>query len=217
MDKDEVAFEPTSPVGLLLISAFRPSSRIPGTTMPSADFCLLTRYVAIQGAAGFLMRRCLFRGSLEDSYPPTANGHAGFLVFRVNPFRILLMMILPHGKQISPDKDVSFPCTTAAFTLPPEPAGFVVLCQLAQGLSLVCGFCPSARTFALRLPSDGRSPSRPCLRLILLVVFISMNTIGSRTGDFHPISSRPCRAHTSASSESPKNPALADARVGRRI
>jgi hypothetical protein len=109
--------------------------------MPSADFCLLTQHVAMPGAAGFVMRRCLFRGSLEDSYPPTASGHAGFLVVRVNPFRILLMSILPHGKQISPDKNVNFPCTTAAFTLPPEPAGFVVLCQLAQGLSLVCGFC----------------------------------------------------------------------------
>jgi hypothetical protein len=59
------------------------------------------------------MRRCLFCGSLWDSYPPTANGHAGFLVIRVNPFRILLISLLPHGKQISPDKDVNFPCTTA--------------------------------------------------------------------------------------------------------
>ena len=115
--------------------------------MPSADSCLLTRYVAIQGAVGFLMRRCLFRGSIEDSSPSTANGHAGFLVIRVNPFRNLLMSLLPHGKQISPDKNVNFSCTTAAFTLPHEPAGFVVLCQLAQELSLVCGFCPSARTF----------------------------------------------------------------------
>ena len=129
--------------------------------MPSADFCLLTRYVAIPGAAGFVMRRCLFRVSMEDSYPPTANGHARFLVNRVNPFRILLMMILPHGKQISPDKDVSFPCTTAAFTLPPEPTGFVVLCQLAQELSLVCGFCPSPRTFAIGLPSNPSSRRRP--------------------------------------------------------
>ncbi len=168
--------------------------------MPSADFCLLTRYVAIRGAVGFLMKRCLLRGSLEDSYPPTAIGQAGFLVFRLNPFRILLMSILPHGKQISPDKNVNFSCTTAAFTLPHEPAGFVVLCQLAQELSLVCGFCPSARTFALRLPSDGRSPFRPCLRLVLLVVFINMNTTGSRTGVFHPISSRPCRAYTIRSS-----------------
>jgi len=30
----------------------------------------------------------------------------------------------------------------------PEPAGFVVLCQLGRVLSLVCGFCMSARTFA---------------------------------------------------------------------
>ena len=82
------------------------------------------------------------------------------------------MSILPHGKQISPDKNVNFPCTTAAFTLPPEPAGFVVLCQLAQGLNLVCGFYPSARTFVLRLPSDPSSGRRPCLRLVLLVVSI---------------------------------------------
>ncbi len=166
------------------------------------------------GAAGFLMRRCLFRVSMEDSCPPTANEHAGFLVIRVNPFRILLMTLPPHGKQISPDKNVNFPCTTAAFTLPPEPAGFVVLCQLAQGLSLVCGFCSpdqvrgrlgSKRCAEVHpgplagLPSDGRSPFRPCLRLVLLVVFINMNTIGSRTGDLHPISSRPCRAYTSGS------------------
>ena len=116
--------------------------------MPSADFWLLTRDVAIQGAAGFVMRRCLFRGSLEDSYPPTANGHAGFLVFRVNPLRILLVSILPHGKQISPDKNVNFPCTNAAFTLPPNLWASLVLCLLAQGLSLICGFCPSSRTFA---------------------------------------------------------------------
>jgi hypothetical protein len=99
----------------------------------------------MRGAAGFVMRRCLFRGSMEDSCPATANGHAGFLVNRVNPSRSLLMTLPPHGKQISPDKNVNFPCTTAAFTLPPEPAGFVVLCQLAQELSLVCSFCPSAQ------------------------------------------------------------------------
>jgi hypothetical protein len=163
------------------------------------------------------MRRCLFRVSMEDSCPTTAHGHAGFLVNRVNPFRILLMSLPPHGKQISPDKNVNFPCTTAAFTLPPEPAGFVVLCQLAQELSLVCGFCSSARTFALQLPSDGRSPFRPCLRLVLLVVSISLNTIGSRTGDFHPISSRPCRAYTRAFSGSPINTAPADAQRSAKM
>jgi len=68
------------------------------------------------------------------------------------------MTILSHVAQISPDKNVNFPCTTAAFTLPPEPMGFVMWCQLARGLSLVCGFCPSARTFALGfLQTVGRS------------------------------------------------------------
>ena len=170
--------------------------------------------------------------------PSTTNGHTVVLLPRVNPSRILLMSVLPRSKQISPDKNVNFPCTTAAFTLSHEPSGFVVLCQLAQRLNLIkpakkpqgfkpgdewrpersvgdpakpggpketldfsprsfiCGFCPSARTFALRLPSDGRSSSRPCLRLVLLVVFISTNTIGSRIGDLHSISSRPCRAYT---------------------
>src|SRR4030042_4833759 len=144
--------------------------------MPSADFCFLTRYVALRGAAGLVMSRCLFRVSIKDSYPPTANGHAGVLLCRVNPSRILLMSLLPPGTQTSPDKNVNFLCTAAAFTLPHEPAGFVVLCQLAQGLSLVCGFCPSARTFAIGLPSDPSSRRRPCLRLILLLAFIVMNT-----------------------------------------
>jgi hypothetical protein len=120
-----------------------------------------------------------------------------------------LMSPLPHGKQISPDKNVLARRSASArrrelsvhnrrIYPTPEPAGFVVSCQLAHELSRICGFCSSARTFALRLPSDGRSPFRPCLRLVLLVVFICMNTIGSRTGDFHPISSRPCRAYTMA-------------------
>ena len=127
--------------------------------MPSADFCLLTPYVATQGAAGFFMRRCLFRGSFWDSYPSTANGHAGFLVIRVNPFRTLLMSLLPHGKQISPDKDVNFPCTTAAFTLPLEPSGFVVLCQLAQGLSLL--YAVSVRRLARLLSGFLQTVGRP--------------------------------------------------------
>jgi len=94
--------------------------------MPSADFCLLTLCVAIQGASGMAV--------------------------------ITLTPALTHGRQISPDsvqyplegyKNVNFPCTTAAFTLPPEPVGFVVWCQLARRLSpLLCDFCPSVRTYA---------------------------------------------------------------------
>ena len=107
----------------------------------------------------------------------------------MGPFRLSLMRILLHGTQISPDKNVSFPCTTAAFTLPLEPTGFALLCQLAQGLSLICGFCSSARTYVYGfLQTVGRPPA-------LAFDSYFCNT-GSRTGDLHPISSRPCRAYT---------------------
>jgi len=73
--------------------------------------------------------------------------------------------------QISPGKNTILPCTTAAFTIPHFlQAGFVMLCSLTQGFGLICDFCPSARRFALRLLSDARSPSRPCLRLVLFKV-----------------------------------------------
>ena len=63
------------------------------------------------------------------------------------------------------------PCTTAAFTIPHFlQTGFVMLCSLTQEFGLICDFCPSARRFALRLLSDDRSPTRPCLRLVLFKV-----------------------------------------------
>ena len=70
--------------------------------------------------------------------------------------------------QISPGKNMIFPCTTAAFTSPHVlRTGFGMLCSLAQGFGLICDFCPSARRFALRLLSDFRSPLSPCHRLVL--------------------------------------------------
>ncbi len=156
--------------------------------MPSAAFCALIPYVAIRSATGLVMSCCLLCVSLlRDSYPSTATENAGFLVDRVNLFRLSLITLLSRDAQISPDKSVNFPCTTAAFTLLHEPVGFVVLCRLAQGLSLVCnnptlppltlrGGEEGLRTFALRLPSDPSLRRRPCLRLVLLVVSIVMNT-----------------------------------------
>ena len=73
--------------------------------------------------------------------------------------------------QISPGKNMIFPCTTAAFTSPYVlRTGFGMLCSLAQGFGLICDFCPSARRFALRLLSDFGSPLSPCLRLVLFKV-----------------------------------------------
>ena len=131
--------------------------------MPSADFCVLTPHVSTRGATEMLMSRCLLYVSPKgDSYPSTAGGYAGYLVTRVNLFRPSLINLLSRDARISPDKNVNFPCTDAAFTLSPEPMGFVVLCQLARGLSLLCGFCPSSRTFALRLPLDPSSRRPAC-------------------------------------------------------
>lgn len=67
-------------------------------------------------------------------------------------------------------------------------------CQLARRPGLLCSFCPSPRTFALRLPPDKASRPGPCLRLV--VILAARGKSGTPTGDFHPITSRPCWAHT---------------------
>ena len=78
---------------------------------------------------------------------------------------------------------------------PPYPVGFVMGCQLARRPGLLCSFCPSPRTFALRLPPDKPSRPCPCLRLVVIIDSCRINP-GTPTGDFHPITSRPCWAHT---------------------
>ena len=78
----------------------------------------------------------------------------------------------------SPDKDVNFPCTTAAFTLPPEPVGFVVLCQLAQGLSLMRFLSPgsgSGQAWLARLPSGFLQTVGALLPLPLVCTFGSIH------------------------------------------
>ncbi len=102
-----------------------------------------------------------------------------------------------HVEQISPNKDMNFQCTTAAFTVSHEPEGFVIFGSLAQRLSLVCDFCPSARTFALRLPPHRPSRDCTCLKLVVVISrrLYRQSNVGSPTGDFHPISSCPCRAY----------------------
>ena len=121
-------------------------------------------------------------------------------------------------EQISPNKDMNF-----QYTKLPRPAHAPhlhpcrrpphlpylsnqrALCCLAHSptrLGLVCDFCSSARTFAVRLPPH--SPSRDCTCLKLVVIigghFLrirdgSRSDAGLPTGDFHPISSCPCRAY----------------------
>ena len=85
--------------------------------MASADFCPITRQVALKGA----MRILLVLLSMVRSYPATATEYAGTFVSPV--VRIpgsFTRQISSHVKQISPDKNVNFRYATAAFTLSPE-------------------------------------------------------------------------------------------------
>ena len=132
----------------------------------------------MQGAIGYVLSCCLLCVSLKrDLHPSTADGCAGYLISRVNLFRNLLMSLLSRDAQTSPDKSVNCRYTTAAFTVSPESVGLRHVVLTCPDDGLVCCFCSSAHSFALRLPSDPSSRRRPCLRLVLLLVSITMNTI----------------------------------------
>ena len=123
------------------------------------------------------------------------------MVFQFRPFWIYGSVRHRYARQISPGKNAMFPCTSAAFTLSAAPSGFAMRCQLARRPGLLCDFCPSPRTFALRLPPDKPSRTCPCLRPV--VILVACDKLGTPTGDFHPITSRPCWAHTRRSTSLP--------------
>ena len=76
-----------------------------------------------------------------------------------------------HVEQISPDKNMNCQCTTAAFTVSLKQTRG--LCDLwltrPREVGLVCDFCPSARTFAVRLPSHNPSGDCTCLKLVVII------------------------------------------------
>ena len=121
--------------------------------------------------------------------------------------------------QISPDKDVNFRCTTAAFTLSLEPGALLCcanlpgdwalyavsvrrLTTLHSGLDATCSQLPhcGGPSATLCFQTNPRV-SCPCRRL-MLIDRTSHGGVdqGSHIGDLHPISSRPCRAYTFSSS-----------------
>ena len=153
----------------------------------SADFCPVTLRIA-PGRAPAPRCASLPSSLAKGGQPPPAPGPCS----TSRPFWFFAHHNLgAHAEQISPNKNMRFRCTTAAFTLSAEPSGFVVWCQLARRLRLLCGSCSSARNFALGLPSDKPSRSCPCPRLVVILIASS-----SPTADFHRISSCPCRAYT---------------------
>ncbi len=95
-------------------------------TMTSADFCSITCQVTLTGA---MIQSLLVLPIVRVSSPSATAGDAWTLVSRYGPCRELLQRKYSmHAKQISPDKNVNFHYTTAAFTLFPESKGFVMLC-----------------------------------------------------------------------------------------
>ena len=116
--------------------------------------------------------------------------------------------------------------TTATFTLSPEPRASLCCAHSAgsghpersrrvltypetgpcmsflfvgsqlctRGCRSFWSLSPAARLSLCSSPSDDASRQRPCLRLVFLQCLTTLQ--GLHTGDFHPISSRPCRAYT---------------------
>ena len=87
-----------------------------------------------------------------------------------------------HGIQISPDKNVNFPCAAAPFTVSPVPwASTCVLPYPGTRPYMTFLFVSSQvrsllhRLPALRLPSDPASRWRPCLRLVIFLRFTTLH------------------------------------------
>jgi hypothetical protein len=80
--------------------------------------------------------------------------------------------------------------TTAPFTVPPEPKGFVMVCiTYPGGFSLLWRFCSSARRFAAGFRYYPSSRKRPCLKLVVIVTRICnliIWTLVLRQGTFTP-------------------------------
>jgi hypothetical protein len=93
--------------------------------MTSADFCFITCQVTLAGAMKPLLQVLTI---IRVSPPSTAAGDAWTLVPGMVRAWIYCKRCSMHAKQISPDKNVNFHYTTAAFTLSPESLGFVMLC-----------------------------------------------------------------------------------------
>ena len=123
-----VGHEKLSCTGSSLIFRFRPSpcpNHYDGhlATMPSADFCLITAPVTQHSAIGLHLIRS--PQAIHSTEPRHFYTRASLVSYR------------SLSKQISPDKNMNFPCATASFTVAIRSHGFVVLCQLASSLRLI--------------------------------------------------------------------------------
>ena len=151
-------------------------------TMPSADFCSITPGVAPRRAAGAL-------GSGDQSRPfglglspaPMAADRSSSRSPRI---RACTVAAQPRHLPYPPNHRASTCCAVSPQGSRPSMAFVFLGSQLCRGL-----------------PSDDPSRGRPCRKLVIIAVH-SVDG-GSLTGDFHPVSTCPCRAYTSACSGRP--------------
>ena len=112
------------------------------TSAPSPDrFTLRSSMIVCHG---LLSLSCIPKGSCR----PIAQRHA-WACSTSGPSGISAMSASSHVKQISPDKDVNFHCTTAAFTVSAEPRASLCCANLPTDSAFLCCFCSSAHSFAV--------------------------------------------------------------------
>jgi hypothetical protein len=108
--------------GSSLFNRVRPFSKVSSMITPpimaSADFCPITKEIAPSRAIPLC---CV----LPSSLAPVGNfpGRPGSLINQMPPWSFMQTKHASHAGQISPDKNMDFQCTTAAFTLSPVPGG----------------------------------------------------------------------------------------------
>ena len=123
-------------------------------TMPSADFCPRTSYVAAL--------RAVCRLRVRWGYPRA-------FALALSPAPIASHRSLNRSPQIRTGtvttQPPDLPCSANSWSL-------LSCASSTLRLGLVSDFCSSARRFALRLPSD--RPSRDCLCLRLVVMIVNM-------------------------------------------
>ena len=144
--------------------------------MTYADFCLPATTVsgrrADRFAVGFGGDSALFNAGLNPTPVAEAVGSGGLSA----PFDTALSpapvaLTNPQRRQISPDKNVNFPRTTAPFTLSRGSLGFSILCWVAPGTRPRTTFLFVGSRVCY--PSDPASRRRPCPSLVVIDDFTS--------------------------------------------
>ena len=145
-----------------------PDLSAPTTT--SADFCTVTPLYATRRAARpewrMLPVSSTRRGQLATAL--------GALMYRASPTGEYRQLVAPLAAQISLVKMRELSVHKRSIKLRRRTGG--LCCHVPACLDppgLLCGFCSSSRTFALRLPPDQPLRASPCLRLVATMISIS--------------------------------------------